>query len=128
MKLGARSWIGAVAIGGAVFLLAFAVRAANARLAFAGGSPQVSPVDELYHAKRIVSSALHPLTVLDFDSARGTHGAFCPWPPLYDLAAGTAARALGGRTPAAVLRRAVWFPPLAAALAAGLLAGAVARR
>ncbi len=128
MKPGSRSRWAAAAIGGAVFLLAFAVRASNARVAFAGASPQVNPVDELYHAKRIVHSALHPLTVLDFDPARGVAGAFCPWPPLYDLAAGTAATAMGGHTPVAVLRRAVWFPPVIAAIGAGLLAAVLARR
>ena len=74
------------------FLAALALRVANAPMAFAGGAPQISPVDELYHWKRISYSALHFPRVLEFDPDRGDGGAFCPWPPLYDLAAGGAAR------------------------------------
>ncbi len=125
---GALPGIGAAAIAGAVFVFAFGVRAANAHLVLASGVPQIAPFDELYHAKRIVHSALHPGTVLDFDPDRGAHGAFCPWPPLYDLAAGGAARALGARAPVDVLRRAVWFPPLVASAGAAVLAGIVAGR
>jgi len=34
--------------------------------------------------------------VLDFDADRGDRGEFCPWPPLYDLAAGGVMRVFGG--------------------------------
>lgn len=36
------------------------------------------PYDDLYHAKRIAH-------FVEFDPDRGEHGAWCPWPPLYDL-------------------------------------------
>src|SRR5438552_3804517 len=91
------------------FLAALALRVANAPMAFAGGAPQISPVDELYHWKRMAFSASHVPQVLEFDPDRA---AFCPWPPLYDLTAGAAARILGARDADAVLRRIVWFPPL----------------
>lgn len=118
----------ALAVGGLVFLLAFLVRATDAPRVFRGGSPQIGPFDDLYHAARIIDSARHPGHVLNFDANRGLHGAFCPWPPLYDLCAGAAARLLGGSTPNAILSRAVWFPPLAASVFAALIAFGMARR
>jgi hypothetical protein len=112
----------------AVFLLAFLVRIANLPLAFANGIPQFAPFDEIYHAKRIAYSAARPFRVFDFDPNRGSHGAFCPWPPLYDMLAGTVARAVGGRTAVEALAIATWFPPIAASLVAALIAGRLARR
>jgi hypothetical protein len=111
-----------------VFLIAFFVRIANLPLAFANGIPQFAPFDEIYHAKRIAYSAARPLRVLDFDLNRGAHGAFCPWPPLYDMLGGTVARAAGGRTAVEALAIATWFPPIVAALAAAVIAGWLARR
>ncbi len=109
-------------------IVALLPRAANWRTAFGGPVAQVPPLDDLYHAKRILYSAAHPFAVLDFDPDRGVDGAFCPWPPLYDLAAGTAARALGGATPAQVLFRASLFPPIVASVfLAALAAWLVAR-
>src|SRR5438132_5300426 len=96
-------------IAGAAFVVALALRLLNAPLAFDHGRPRLSPVDELYHWKRISFSAAHFPQVLEFDPDRQ---AFCPWPPLYDLTAGGAARLLGGRDSESVLRRIVWFPPL----------------
>jgi asparagine N-glycosylation enzyme membrane subunit Stt3 len=135
---GARSgslWL-AVAVGLAAFALALLVRISNLNEAFSQGVPQFPPADDLYHAVRIVHSALFFPDVLDFDSGRGIAGSWCPWPPLYDLLAGGAARLLGGTTPRGVLVRAAFFPPIvfslfggAAALVltlrAGPLAGAV---
>ncbi len=82
----------------------------------------------MYHAKRIVYSAAHPLRVLSFDPNRGVGGAFCPWPPLYDVAAGGAARLAGGVTAAGVVARASWFPPIIASLAAAFVAAWLSRR
>ncbi|MEK6376162.1 MAG: STT3 domain-containing protein [Acidobacteriota bacterium] len=94
------------------FLIALALRLLNAPYAFESGKPVISPVDELYHWKRISFSAKHFPQVLEFDRDRGDGGAFCPWPPLYDLAAGGAARLLGAHDDDGVLARAVWFPPV----------------
>lgn len=110
-----------------LFLVALTLRITNASFAFANGIPLLSPIDELYHWKRITFSAQHFPGVLEFDVDRGTHGAFCPWPPLYDLLAGGAARLLGARTELDVLRRIVWFPPLLGALFVALAVVIVAR-
>jgi asparagine N-glycosylation enzyme membrane subunit Stt3 len=111
-----------------VFLFAFALRISNLPIAFADGVPQFPPFDEIYHAKRIAYSAALPFRVLDFDSNRGSHGAFCPWPPLYDMLVGAVARAAGGATAVRALAIATWFPPIVASLAAAVIAGRLARR
>ena len=108
----------------AAFVVALALRLLNAPLAFDHGRPQLSPVDELYHWKRISFSAAHFPQVLEFDSDRQ---AFCPWPPLYDLTAGGAARLLGGRDSESVLRRIVWFPPLLGAAFVAIASFIIAR-
>jgi hypothetical protein len=111
-----------------VFLLSFGIRIANLPVAFVNGVPQFSPFDDMYHAKRIVYSAAHPLRVLSFDPHRGVSGAFCPWPPLYDMTAGLAARALGGETAVSALARAAWFPAIVASLVAALVTFGLTRR
>jgi asparagine N-glycosylation enzyme membrane subunit Stt3 len=116
------------ALGGAVLAVAFFLRIANLGPAFQDGRPILVPLDDLYQAKRIIHSARHFPSVLDFDPDRGVSGAFCPWPPLYPLAAGGLAALLGGRTATEILARAAWFPPVFSSLVAGLLAGALARR
>lgn len=116
------------ATGLLIFALAFVCRLGELSGSFSGGQAVVPPLDDLYHAKRIVYSALHFPSSLEFDSRRGVNGAFCPWPPLYDVVAGGLARALGGRTPQGILDRVVWFPPLVGAGFAGLLASALALR
>jgi asparagine N-glycosylation enzyme membrane subunit Stt3 len=88
------------------FALALALRLLNFPYA------TISPVDELYHWKRMTYSATHFPRVLELDPDRGDGGAFCPWPPLYDLAAGGAARLLGARDAGGVLARVEWFPPV----------------
>ncbi len=118
----------AVAVGFASFALALLVRISNLEEAFQGGVPQLPPADDLYHAARIVHSAFFFPGVLDFDPARGLAGAFCPWPPLYDLLAGGTARLLGGASPQGVLARAVFFPPAVFSLFAGAAAFVLARR
>ena len=118
----------AAAIGGLVFLAALLVRLSGFAEAFPGGTPQVPPLDDLYHALRITYSAAHFPAVLDFDPSRGPVGAWCPWPPLYDLLAGGAARFLGGTSPPGVRARALFFPPLVFSLFAGAVAALVARR
>jgi hypothetical protein len=118
----------ALALGIAIFALSFLIRITNLGTAFVDGKAQVPPYDDLYHAKRIVYSALRFPNVLDFDSNRGPSGAFCPWPPLYDLGAGGLSRVLGARDSGAVLARVVWLPPLTLSLTAGLFAAAVGRR
>lgn len=96
----------------AVFLLAGSVRLRNSATAFAGGVPTVRPFDELYHLKRMTYSAAHFPSVLEYDKDRGIEGAFCPWPPLYDLTAGGVARLFGAKTIGEVLSIVVWIPPL----------------
>jgi asparagine N-glycosylation enzyme membrane subunit Stt3 len=118
----------AAAVGFLIFALALLVRIANFPSAFVHGVPQFPPSDDLYHAKRIAYSAAHPFRVLNFDPNRGPNGSFCPWPPLYDMLAGAAARALGGGTPVEALARAAWFPPLVASLVAAALAVGMTRR
>src|SRR5438067_8593536 len=82
----------------AFFAVALACRLLNAPYAFDGGKPRIAPVDELYHWKRMAYSAAHFPHVLEFDRDRGVSGAFCPWPPLYDVAAGGVARLLGANS------------------------------
>jgi hypothetical protein len=88
----------------------------------------IGPFDTLYHAARILSSAANPGHVLGFDPNRGLRGAFCPWPPLYDLTAGAIARWSGARNPETVLARAVWLPPLVSSAFAAFVAAWMARR
>lgn len=118
----------ALLMGVLFFVLAFACRTNNVATAFRTGMAQIRPYDELYHAKRIIYSATHFPHVLEYDPNRGTAGAYCPWPPLYDLVAGGAARLTGGRSDVEILNRAVWIPPLVGSLLAGLLAFVVSRR
>src|SRR5437763_7781948 len=110
-------------LAAAAFTLSLALRLLNFPYAFDGGRPVLAPVDELYHWKRMSFSALHFPRVLELDPDRGDGGAFCPWPPAYDLAAGAAARLLGARDAGGVLARVVWFPPvLFAAFVASVVA------
>ncbi|MDQ6800522.1 MAG: hypothetical protein M3041_06755 [Acidobacteriota bacterium] len=74
------------------------------------------PFDDLYHAKRIAYSAAHFPHVLAFDRDRGLDGAFCPWPPLYDLACATVSLA------GAPLK---WLPPIGYSLFAAAVAFAL---
>ena len=110
------------------FLLSILFRVTTWGDVFRGGTPRVPPFDDQYHALRIVYSALRFPAVLEFDPDRGVSGAYCPWPPLYDLAAGGLARILGGMTEATILARAVWFPVLAGSLFLGFLSYAAVRR
>ena len=70
------------------------------------------PYDDLYHAKRIAYSASHFPHVLAFDPDRGIGGAFCPWPPLYDLAC-AAVQVVGMPVR--------WLPPIGFSLFAAVL-------
>jgi asparagine N-glycosylation enzyme membrane subunit Stt3 len=122
-------------IAAAFFVLALACRFLNAPYAFEGGKPRIAPVDELYHWKRMAYSAAHVPHVLEFDRDRGVDGAFCPWPPLYDVVGGGAARLLGASTSTnksvcatSVLARIVWFPPSLFALFTGIAVLILARR
>jgi asparagine N-glycosylation enzyme membrane subunit Stt3 len=99
-------------------LAAFALALALRLHSYAG---ELTPLDELYHFKRIAYSAAHFPRVLELDPDRGEHGAFCPWPPLYDLAAGGIARIFG-------MRAVFYLPPLGFALFVGLAAWWAARR
>lgn len=76
-------------LAGTVFVITLLVRR---------GDGAVPPFDDLYHLKRITFSAEHFPHVLDFDPDRGDHGAFCPWPPLYDLTLGGVQRLFGDVT------------------------------
>jgi hypothetical protein len=98
------------------FVAALSLRLTNASTAFVDGEPRFSPLDELYHAKRMAYSAAHFPHMLERDPDRGVTGLWCPWPPLYDLAAGGAARLFGATRLSDVIRVVVWFPPLLFAL------------
>src|ERR1051325_357961 len=67
---------------------------------------ELSPVDELYHLKRMTH-------FVDFDADRN---AFCPWPPLYDRLLGGIAHLPGATTQAEVLAGVKWIPPIGSAL------------
>jgi len=137
----------------ALFALAFFCRVLNAPYVFEGGKPRIAPVDELYHWKRMSYSAAHFPHVLEFDRDRGVAGAFCPWPPLYDVAAGGAARLLGASSTDKsvcatlagscvlcgtdtlvcassdeVLARVIWFPPFLFSLFTAITVFILARR
>jgi hypothetical protein len=147
-----------IASGGWVLFVAVAlgVRLLNAPTAFDHGKPRITPVDELYHWKRMVYSACHFPHALEFDRDRGIGGEFCPWPPLYDVASGGVARLIsstdksvcatsvpasanvrGPRQAACgtdtlvcadeVLERIVWFPPILFAIFTGLVVFALRR-
>lgn len=122
------SWRTALAVAIALLSLSFLVRLEGFSTAFKNGGAQFPPVDDLYHARRMVYSALHFPRVLQFDPERGPGGAWCPWPPLYDLAAGGVARLLGGQTTRAVLVRVTWIPPITASFFVAALAARSARR
>jgi asparagine N-glycosylation enzyme membrane subunit Stt3 len=115
-------------LAAAFFVLALACRFLNAPYAFEGGKPRIAPVDELYHWKRMAYSAAHFPHALELDRDRGVSGAFCPWPPLYDVLGGGAARLLGGTTSDEVLARIVWFPPILFAFFTGIAVFILARR
>jgi asparagine N-glycosylation enzyme membrane subunit Stt3 len=110
------------------FVLALACRFLNAPYAFEGGKPRIAPVDELYHWKRMAYSAVHFPRVLELDGDRGVSGAFCPWPPLYDVVGGGVARLLGANSSTDVLRRVIWFPPILFALFTAIAVWILARR
>src|SRR3954469_5364358 len=112
----------------AFFALALVCRFLNAPYVFEGGKPRIAPVDELYHWKRMSYSAAHFPHVLEFDRDRGVDGAFCPWPPLYDVAGGGAARLLGATRSDEVLTRVIWFPPIVFALFTAVTVFILARR
>ncbi|MEA2328862.1 MAG: dolichyl-diphosphooligosaccharide---protein glycosyltransferase, partial [Thermoanaerobaculia bacterium] len=115
-------------LGIAFFVLALACRLLNAPYAFEGGKPRIAPVDELYHWKRMAYSAAHFPRVMELDRDRGVGGAFCPWPPLYDVVGGGAARLLGANSSNEVLSRIIWFPPILFALFTGIAVFILARR
>jgi hypothetical protein len=119
---------GPLAVALITFLLAFLARISNFQTAFPRGVPQLSPLDEMYHAKRIIYSATHPFRVLNYDPNLAPRGSFCPWPPLYDMSAGVVVRLLGGRTSAGAVVRASWFPPIVSSLVAAFVAVWLARR
>src|SRR5256885_10196046 len=98
-------------ISGVIFVTALLVRLATAPMIAGSGRPHFTPLDDLYHWKRIAFSAAHFPAILEFDPDRGERGAYCPWPPLYDLACGAVARVLG-------MRAIIWIPPLLGAIAA----------
>ncbi len=64
---------------------------------------EIPPFDDAYHLKRIAYSAAHFPRVLEFDPDRGERGAFCPWPPLYDVTSAAIFRVFGGVR---------WLPPI----------------
>lgn len=114
----------AIALG----LASLSARVGNVDLAFRDGHAVFPPYDDVYHARRIAWSAAHLGRALEFDPERGAAGAWCPWPPLYDVAAGAALRPLSRAAATPLDDLATWIPPLAVSFAAGLLAFLLARR
>ena len=119
----------------AAVLLALAVAAvaAIARLTtvgevFSEGTVRVPPVDDLYHARRILEAVERPAFLSEPDPRRGVDGAFCPWPPGWDLSAALLARALGRRGEPGILTVVVFIPPLVGTLLAGAGCFLVSRR
>ncbi|HEX9161847.1 MAG TPA: hypothetical protein VF980_09090 [Thermoanaerobaculia bacterium] len=80
------------------------------------GSREIPPADDAYHLKRIEYSAAHFPAALEFDPDRGERGAFCPWPPLYDVALG-AVRGSGFGIRALMLIPPLFFATFAAIVA-----------
>jgi len=107
-------------ISAVIFVTALVVRLLNAPMIVGGARPNLTPLDDLYHWKRISFSAAHFPAVLEFDPDRGERGAYCPWPPAYDLFCGAVARLFG-------MSSIMWIPPVAGALAAGAAAFFIAR-
>lgn len=107
--------------------MAFHLRTRNVAAAFSDGLPVTGTFDDLYHWKRIAYSATHFPSVLEFDPERGLRGAFCLWPPLYDLIAGGIARLFGASTPIEVLTVIVWIPPVFSAIATAIVVAIIAR-
>jgi len=112
----------------AVFALALAIRAVSLPAVFHAGQAQLVPLDDLYHAKRVLFSVTHFPRVLDWDPDRGLKGSYCPWPPLYDLFLAGQARLLHAHGTREILRSAIWFPPLFTSAFAALAAWFLARR
>ncbi|HEX7831418.1 MAG TPA: hypothetical protein VF787_17305 [Thermoanaerobaculia bacterium] len=110
-----------IAAAGLAFVLTAALRFLNSATAFEGGFPQIRLLDDLYHLKRMTYSAANFPRVLEFDPDRGERGAFCPWPPFYDVAAGGVARTFGATGIFDVLSIVVWIPPLVTATFLALL-------
>ncbi|MGZ8710709.1 MAG: STT3 domain-containing protein, partial [Thermoanaerobaculia bacterium] len=108
-------------------ILAFGLRIANAPRVFQHGLPMLAPFDELYHWKRITFSVQNFPAVLSFDPDRGLAGAFCPWPPLYDLGAAAIAILAGASNAFEVLRVVVWIPPVVTSLLIGVIIAILAR-
>ncbi len=124
---------GVPARAAALLAVAVAVAAAVARLTtvgevFAGGAVRVPPLDDLYHARRILLAVESPAALSEPDPRRGVSGAFCPWPPGWDLSAALLARVLGLRGEAGVLSVVVFVPPLVGTLLAALGCFLAARR
>src|SRR5258706_181212 len=90
----------------------------------AQGSDAEAPGQRTSRLSRASNSPPFPVCAPDGVPA----GAFCPWPPLYDLAAGGIARVYGDRTPREVLARVVWLPPLVTSLFIAVLAGLLTLR
>lgn len=111
----------------AIFVMALTLGLSNAPLVFVDRLPRIAPFDELYHWKRITWSAQHFPQVLENDRDRGEGGAFCPWPPLYDLGAAAAARVFGASSASEVLWRIIWIPPMLSAAAIAVTAWFVMR-
>lgn len=108
------AWL-ALAIG----LVALAARLMTVGDVFRDGGVHVPILDESYHARRIVEAVRRPAFLSEPDPRRGVSGAFCPWPPGWDLSASLLARALGASGRDEVLRKVVLVPPVVGALLAG---------
>lgn len=119
-----RAWL----LAAAVLVLSFSVRLIGATALYVDGVARLTPLDELYHLKRIIHSAQNFPSLLEFDPDRGLGGAFCPWAPLYDLACAAVARLLGATRAGDVLALIVWIPPVVSSLLAAAATYVLARR
>jgi len=116
---------GLIALG--VFVTALSLRTSNAMVAFREGVPFLTDPDDVYHAKRILYSVAHFPAVLNFDSQRNLGGAYCPWPPLWDLSAAAMLKLLGFNGVSS-LKAATWMEPVFASLFAAALCFVVVLR
>ena len=83
---------------------------------------RLPPYDDLYHLKRITSVP----TLIEFDRDRGENGAWCPWPPLYDVTMSVLPLGLAPVFGFAAFAAAIaWLMARRAGLIAGVISGGV---
>jgi len=98
---------------GLILLLALVVRVAGFEHVFVGDGEVIATIgDPYYHLRLVEYAATHFPGSLHHDTyLNHPHGAFVPWPPVYDLLVAASGLLLGGGRPALELVAACW-PPL----------------